>query len=88
VPVLILTIAEDFDKLLENGILTSLTALCKFGRIVIMAVHVAFVLVVTIFGSELCRADGTREMLNMVLPVQGGDVGTSKGTATRMAEEI
>jgi len=88
VPVLILAIAEDFDKLLENGILTTLAVLRKFGRIVVMAVHIAFVLIVAIFGSKLCRADRARKMLNMVLPVQGGDVGTPKGTTTRVAEEI
>ena len=68
-PVLILAVAEDFDKLLENGILAALATLCEFCRIVVMAIHVAFVLIVAIFSSELCRADGACEMLNMVLPV-------------------
>jgi hypothetical protein len=87
-PVLILAISEDFDELLENGILAALTALRKFCRIMVMAVHVAFVLIIAIFSSELCRADGAGEMLDMILPVQSGDVGTSKSTTTRMAEEI
>ena len=85
---LILTVSEDFDELLEDGILAALAALRKFVRIVIMAVHVAFVLVIAVFGSELCRTDGACEMLDMVLPVQGGDVGTSKRAAAGMTEEI
>ncbi len=87
-PVLILTVSEDFDKLLENGILAALTALRKFDRIVVMAIHVAFVLVIAVLGSELCRTDGACEMLDVILPVQGGDVGTSKSAAARMTEEI
>lgn len=85
---LILPVSEDFDKLFENGILAALAALRKFGRIMVMAVHMVFVLIIAIFGTELCRADGAREMLDMVLPVQGGDVGASKSTTTRMTEEI
>jgi len=68
-PVLILAVSEDFDKLFENGILATLTTLRKFGRIMVMAVHIAFVLIITIFSSKLCRADGAREMFDMVLPV-------------------
>jgi len=44
--VLIDTIAEDFNKLLQNGGLTSIALLRKLRRVVVMAVHVAFVLVV------------------------------------------
>ena len=45
-PVLIHTIAEDLDELLQDGCLTSIALLRKFGGVVVVAVYIAFVLVV------------------------------------------
>lgn len=40
------TVAEDFHELLQDGGLTSIALLRELGRVVVMAVHVALVLVV------------------------------------------
>jgi hypothetical protein len=45
-PVLIDSIAKDFDELLQDGGLTAVTALREFGRIVVVAVDAAFMFVV------------------------------------------
>ena len=45
-PVLIHTIAEDLHELLQDGSLTSIALLRKFGGVVVVAVYIAFVLVV------------------------------------------
>ena len=76
-PVLIDTIAEDFDELLQNGGLASIALLRELRRVVVMAVHVAFVLVVRILRTEDGRAHAAREMLDVILSVQGGDVRAS-----------
>lgn len=46
VPVLIDSVAEDLDELLQDGGLTSIALLRKLGRVMVVAVHIAFVLVV------------------------------------------
>lgn len=79
---LVLSIAEDFDELLQDGCLTAIAPLCKLGRIVIMAVHAALVLVVTVGSSEYGGTDGTREMLDVVLSVQRRDIGAAESLAT------
>lgn len=43
---LIDTIAEDFDELLQNGGLASIALLRELRRVVVVAVHVTLVLVV------------------------------------------
>lgn len=73
-PVLVLTVAEYFDELLQNGVLTAITALRESCRVVIVAVDIALVLVVAVLGAEYCRAHGAGEMLDMILPIQRSDV--------------
>lgn len=46
VPVLILAVAENLDKLLEDGGVTAMTALSKLRGVVEMAIHLALVLVI------------------------------------------
>ena len=46
VPVLVDSVAEDLDELLQDGSLTPIALLREFGRVVVVAVHIAFVLVV------------------------------------------
>lgn len=53
---LILPVAEDFDKLLQNRILAAVASLRELGGVVIVAVNVAFVLVVAILCSKHRRA--------------------------------
>lgn len=82
------TIAEDLDELLQDGGLTSVALLREFGRIVVVAVDVAFVLVVRILSAKDGRADTAGEVLNVILAVQSGDVRASKRTFARVTEQI
>lgn len=87
-PVLVLAIAEDFDKLLQNGCLAAVAALGKFCRIVIMAVDVSFVLVIAVLGAKHGRAYGAGEMLDVILSIQCGDVRAAKSASACMAEQV
>ena len=71
---LVLTIAEDFYKLFYNGSLTAVASLCKFGRVMIVTVDISFVLVVAVLGAKDGGTDRTGEVLNVVFPLEGGDV--------------
>lgn len=68
-PVLILAIAEDFDKLLQDCCLATITFLRKLGRVMVMTVDAAFMLVVRVLRTENSWADATREVLDMVLAI-------------------
>lgn len=69
VPVLVLAIAVDFDKLLENGSLAAIAALGKLGGVVVVAVDAALVLVVAVGGAEDGGTDGAGEVLDVVFAV-------------------
>ena len=71
---LILPIPEDFHKLFEDGRLTSVTPLCKPRRVVIVAVHPPFMLVVAILGTECCRANRASKVIDVVLVIQRSNV--------------
>ena len=45
---LVLPIAEDFDKLLQDRCLAAVAALGELGRIVVVAVDAAFVFIVAV----------------------------------------
>lgn len=49
---LILSVAENLDKLFENGCLTAVAPLGKLRGIVVMAINIPVMLVVAILGSE------------------------------------
>jgi hypothetical protein len=86
-PVLVLAVSEDFNKLLEDCRLAAIAALGKLGRVVVVAVHLAVVLVVAVLGAKDGRAEGAGEVVNMILSLQGGDVGPSQGAAALVAKE-
>jgi hypothetical protein len=73
-PMLIHAIPEDLYELLQYGCLTSVALLRELGRVVVMAVHAAFVLVVGVLGAKNGRTYRTGEVLDVVLSVQRGDV--------------
>ena len=73
-PMLVLPIAEDFDKLFENGRLAAVAALGEFCGVVIMAVYISFVFVIAVLSAEYGRTYRAGEMLYMVFAIQGGDV--------------
>jgi len=73
-PVLILAIAEDLDKLLENGSLAALAPLGKTGRVVIMAIHLAIVLIVAVLCSKHCGTQRAGKVINVVFPLECRDI--------------
>ena len=82
---LVLSISEDFDKLFQDGSVTTMTPLCELGRIMVMTVYFAFMFVVTVLRSEYCRADRAGKMFDMVFAIQGRDIGTPEGTTALVA---
>jgi hypothetical protein len=76
-PVLVLPVSEYFHELFQNCGLTSIAALRKLCRIVVMAVDFAFMLVVAILGTKDSWADRAGEMFNVVLSFKSSDVGAA-----------
>lgn len=85
---LVLAVAEYLNKLFQDCSLTAVALLRKTGRVVVMTVHFAFVLIVTVLSAEDGGADGTSEVLNVVLAIQGCYIGTAQGIAAGVAEEV
>lgn len=83
---LILPITVDLHELLENSVLAAIAFLCKSGRVVVMAVHFAFVLVIAVLSAKDGRTQGTGEMLDVVFAVECGDVRASERRATRKTQ--
>lgn len=57
VPMLVLAIAENLNKLLENCGVTSMATLRKLSRVVEMAVDFAFMFVVRVLSTKDRRTD-------------------------------
>jgi hypothetical protein len=57
VPVLIGTIAKDFNELLENSSLAAIATLRELRRVVVVAVHLAIMFVVTVLSAKDSRAN-------------------------------
>ena len=78
-------IAEDLHELFEDRSLAAVALLCEFGRIVVVAKHTAFVLVVAVLSAEDGRAHAASKVLNVVLMVECRDVRTSQRATTSVA---
>lgn len=87
-PVLVLAVAKDFNKLLENGRLAAITFLCKLGRVVIVAVDLTIVFIVAILRAKDGRAHGTRKVIDVIFVVESGNIGAAQGPVTLMTDEI
>lgn len=87
-PVLVLSIAKYFDKLLQNSSLTAIASLGEVCRIMIVTVHFSLVLIITILGTKDGGADGAGEMFDMVFSIQRGDIGPTQSSMTFIAQEI
>ena len=85
---LVLSISENLDKLLENGRLAAIAPLGKLGRVVVVAVDTALVLVVAVRGAEDGRTDGTGKVLDVVFAVKSGDVGAAQSLSTLEAQQV
>lgn len=53
---LVLSVSEDLNELLQNRRLTAVTPLGKLGRVMVVTVDAALVLVVAVRGAENGRA--------------------------------
>jgi hypothetical protein len=73
-PVLVLSVAEDLDKLLEDSRLAAIAPLGKLGRVVVVTVDMSIVFVVAVLGAKDGGTEGAGEMINMILVVEGGYV--------------
>lgn len=85
---LILTVAEDFDKLFEDSCLTAIASLSEFGRVMVVAVYVSFVFIVAVLCTKDSRAYRAGKMLDMVFAVERGDVRSTEGASTCMTEQV
>ena len=85
---LIRAVPVDLYKLLQDCCLTSVASLRVLGRIMIMAIDFAFVLVVAILRAKNRWANGAGEVFNVVFPIQCCDVRAAKSTSTFIAQEI
>lgn len=85
---LIYTIAVDLDELLEDGCLAAITSLRELCRVVIMAIYLAFVLVVAILSAKDSRTNRTGEVVDVVFAIEGCDVGSAEGATAFEADQI
>jgi hypothetical protein len=74
VPMLVLPISEDFNKLLQNGSLATTTFRGELCRIMIMAINLAVVLIIRILWSKYRRTNTARKVLDMILAVQRSNI--------------
>jgi len=86
-PMLVLAVPEDFDKLLEDGCLAAITPLGKLGRIMVVAIDLAIVFVVAVRRAKYCWTHRTGKVVDMVFAVESSDVGCTKSLAALVAEE-
>jgi hypothetical protein len=56
-PVLVLPIAENFHKLLEDGRLAAIASLRKLSGVVVVAIDIAIMLVVAVLGAKDGRTE-------------------------------
>ena len=73
-PVLINAVPKDLHKLLQDRRLAAITLLRECGRVVEVAVDVAFMLIVRILCAKDGGADAAGEVLDVVFAVESGDV--------------
>lgn len=71
---LVLTVTKDFDKLLKNCRLTSVTLLSKLGGVVVVTIDLAIVLIVTVLRTKDGRAQGASEVVDVVFALERSDV--------------
>jgi hypothetical protein len=88
VPMLILAISKNLNELLQDSIMTSMTSLREPSGVMIVAIYVSIMFVVAILGAEYGWTCGASKMLNMVFPIQGGDVGSTQCISARVAQKI
>jgi hypothetical protein len=74
---LILAVSKDFDKLFENGGLTTIAPLGELCGIVIVTVDLRVMFVITVLSAKNRGADRASKVLDVVLAIQCCNVGAS-----------
>jgi hypothetical protein len=85
---LVLSIPEYFNELLENGRLTTIASLRELCGIVKVTVDFSIMLVVAILGAKHCWTHRTGKMFDVVFAVQRCDVRTPKSAAAFEAKKV
>ena len=78
-PMLVLAVSEDFYKLLQNSIVTSVASLRKACGIMIVAVDISIVLVVTVLRAKHGRTCRTCKVFNVIFSIQCSNIRASQG---------
>ena len=84
---LVLPVAENLNKLLQDGRLAAVALLGVLSRIVVMAVNITVVFVVAVLGAKYGRAERTCKVIDMILSFQGGDVRATERTTALVTEQ-
>lgn len=87
VPVLVGTISEKLDKLLQDGSLAAVAPLGKLRGIVIVTIDLPVVFVVAVLCTKDRRANRAGKMLNVIFSIQGGDVGPAQSAITLVTQQ-
>lgn len=82
---LVLTVAEYLDELLENCCLAAIAALSELRRVVIMAIYVAIMLIVAVLRPENRGAECAREVVDMVFAIESCNVRASQSSTALVA---
>lgn len=85
---LVLAIAENLDKLFEDGGLAAITSLCELGGVVIVTVDHTIMLIVAILCSERRWAHRASEMFDVIFAFECCDVGSSQSSTAIEAKQI
>lgn len=64
---LILSVPEDFDKLLQYSCVASVAFLREPGRIVVVAIDASLMFVITVLRPKYCWTYRTRKVLDVIL---------------------
>ena len=87
-PVLIHSIPEYFDKLLQYRRLASIAFLRELRRVMVVAEDIPFMFIVRVLRAEDGRTDAAGEVFDVIFAVEGGDVGAAESTTAGVAEEV
>lgn len=76
-PVLVLSISEYFNELFQDRGLTAAASLGELGRVMVMAINLAIMLIIAVLSTEYCWAKGAGEVIDVVFAIERSYVGTS-----------
>ena len=84
---MILAVSENLDELLQDGGLAAVAALGELGGVVVVAKDLPVMLVVAVLRAEDGWTYRACKVVDVILPIQSRDVGSSQGTSAMVTEE-